>query len=247
MLVLSRDIGESVVLPECRTKLTILRVSGRRVRVGIDAPRGLAVHREEIWHRMHDRVGIVADVLPSMGGCVEVLWLDDGMSDETKTLSDPVPNCKVRFTVVRTIGDCVEQMIDKRPDLLILDIDAVGGQPQSVLQFVRRDKDLSLVPVILIGNEIPPYGRKELGVTIVDRLNKPISRDLLAEGVTALFSYSNWRNALTKEKWHGGGQNRVPDHGHGACNDEMRPATISSEQHWHSRRKSDMRGSATRL
>ena len=52
MLVLSREIGESVVLPSCRTRFTILRVAGQRVRVGIDAPAAVAVHREETWQRI---------------------------------------------------------------------------------------------------------------------------------------------------------------------------------------------------
>ena len=47
MLVLSRRAGESVVLGEDIT-VTVLEVRGDVVRVGIDAPRSLKVHRAEL-------------------------------------------------------------------------------------------------------------------------------------------------------------------------------------------------------
>jgi carbon storage regulator len=47
MLVLSRRAGESVVIGEGVT-VTILEVRGDVVRVGIDAPRSVAVHRAEL-------------------------------------------------------------------------------------------------------------------------------------------------------------------------------------------------------
>lgn len=47
MLVLSRRVGESVVVGDDVT-ITILEVRGDVVRVGIDAPRSVAVHRAEL-------------------------------------------------------------------------------------------------------------------------------------------------------------------------------------------------------
>jgi carbon storage regulator len=47
MLVLSRRAGESVVLGEDVT-ITVLEVRGDVVRIGIDAPRSLKVHRAEL-------------------------------------------------------------------------------------------------------------------------------------------------------------------------------------------------------
>jgi carbon storage regulator len=47
MLVLSRKVGESVVIGDDVT-VTILEVRGDIVRVGIDAPRSVAVHRAEL-------------------------------------------------------------------------------------------------------------------------------------------------------------------------------------------------------
>lgn len=53
MLVLSRRPGESVVLGEDVT-ITILEVRGDVVRVGIDAPRSLKVHRAELLEQLEE-------------------------------------------------------------------------------------------------------------------------------------------------------------------------------------------------
>ena len=53
MLVLSRRPGESVVLGDDVT-ITILEVRGDVVRVGIDAPRSLAVHRAELLVQLEE-------------------------------------------------------------------------------------------------------------------------------------------------------------------------------------------------
>jgi carbon storage regulator len=49
MLVLSRKPGERVVMPQCELVVTVLSVQGNRVRLGITAPEGVSVYREEIW------------------------------------------------------------------------------------------------------------------------------------------------------------------------------------------------------
>ncbi len=51
MLVLSRKIGEKVVLPDCGVTITVLAVHGHRVRLGITAPAEISVHRDEVWRR----------------------------------------------------------------------------------------------------------------------------------------------------------------------------------------------------
>ncbi len=52
MLVLSRKLGEQIVLPHCEVTVTVLGVSRNRVRLGVAAPSGTAVHRREIWSRI---------------------------------------------------------------------------------------------------------------------------------------------------------------------------------------------------
>jgi carbon storage regulator len=51
MLILTRRVGESVMIGNDVT-VTILGVKGNQVRVGINAPKDVAVHREEIYERI---------------------------------------------------------------------------------------------------------------------------------------------------------------------------------------------------
>jgi len=51
MLILTRRVGESVVIGE-DVIVTVLGVKGNQVRVGINAPKTVAVHREEIFERI---------------------------------------------------------------------------------------------------------------------------------------------------------------------------------------------------
>lgn len=51
MLILTRRVGETVMIGDDVT-VTILGVKGNQVRVGINAPKSVAVHREEIYERI---------------------------------------------------------------------------------------------------------------------------------------------------------------------------------------------------
>ena len=51
MLVLSRKLGEHVIIGT-DIFLTIVQIRGDRVKIAIEAPRGIAVHREEVYQRI---------------------------------------------------------------------------------------------------------------------------------------------------------------------------------------------------
>jgi len=51
MLILTRRIGETIMINDDIT-ITVLQVNGNQVRLGINAPKEVAVHREEIYQKV---------------------------------------------------------------------------------------------------------------------------------------------------------------------------------------------------
>jgi carbon storage regulator len=51
MLILTRRVGETLMIGET-VSVTVLGVKGNQVRIGINAPKDVAVHREEIFQRI---------------------------------------------------------------------------------------------------------------------------------------------------------------------------------------------------
>jgi carbon storage regulator len=64
MLILTRRVGETLMIGD-QVSVTVLGVKGNQVRIGVNAPRNVSVHREEIYDRIqreHD--GVVVHELP---------------------------------------------------------------------------------------------------------------------------------------------------------------------------------------
>ena len=65
VLILTRRVGEKVMIGD-DVSVTVLRVKGNQVRLGVEAPKSVSVQREEIFNRMkdeaegHDELGDIA-------------------------------------------------------------------------------------------------------------------------------------------------------------------------------------------
>ena len=51
MLILSRRVGESIMIGD-DVRVTILGIKGGQIRVGVDAPKSISVHRQEVYERL---------------------------------------------------------------------------------------------------------------------------------------------------------------------------------------------------
>ncbi|QGU32628.1 carbon storage regulator CsrA [Thermochromatium tepidum] len=62
MLILTRRVGETLMIGD-EVTVTVLGVKGNQVRIGVNAPRDVAVHREEIYERIkREQAGLTQDV-----------------------------------------------------------------------------------------------------------------------------------------------------------------------------------------
>jgi carbon storage regulator len=54
MLILTRRIGESVIIGDHQITIAILNINGNQVKLGIEAPKDIAVYREEIYQKIQE-------------------------------------------------------------------------------------------------------------------------------------------------------------------------------------------------
>ena len=54
MLILTRKLGEAIAIGD-EIKITILNIKGKQLRIGIEAPQNVSVHRDEIYQLIHEQ------------------------------------------------------------------------------------------------------------------------------------------------------------------------------------------------
>lgn len=66
MLILTRRVGETLMIGDDVT-VTVLGVKGNQVRIGINAPKDVSVHREEIYERIRNEKAGTSDPVVEAG------------------------------------------------------------------------------------------------------------------------------------------------------------------------------------
>ena len=61
MLIVTRRVGERIMIGS-DVSVKVLAVNGNQVRIGVDAPRNVAVHREEVYERLKRELTTDPDV-----------------------------------------------------------------------------------------------------------------------------------------------------------------------------------------
>lgn len=69
MLILSRKIGQSLVIGE-KVVVRVLEVSGENVKIGVEAPREIPVHRQEVFEAIKEENQAAALVKSNVFSCL---------------------------------------------------------------------------------------------------------------------------------------------------------------------------------
>lgn len=74
MLILTRRVGETVMIGN-DVIITVLGVKGNQVRVGINAPKNIALHRKEVHERIKAEHAIDQSKRHEPQSCFRTMWL----------------------------------------------------------------------------------------------------------------------------------------------------------------------------
>jgi carbon storage regulator len=78
MLILTRKLGESITVGD-DIRITFLEAKGKHVKLGIEAPPHIAVHREEIYHLIKEQNIQAAKVASMENAALPEIW--DGLKN----------------------------------------------------------------------------------------------------------------------------------------------------------------------
>jgi len=192
MLVLSRKEGEQIVVPECRLTVTVFDIHGERVRLGISAPSEVRVYRGEVLH--HTTAPHVHEEATTTSTSEDTLMLvrvliadpDEYLLDQYR---DYLEQHGFEVATATTGVECVEQLRECAPDVLVLEPSIPWGCGDGVLAIMHEEPDVPLVPVFVL-----TYGRDRSVLyrlapfKIDDYQVKPLRANRLAQRIRSLLA-----------------------------------------------------------
>ncbi len=183
MLVLTRKVGEKVVVPQCQLTVTILDATPGRVRLGISAPANLVVHRSEVCERI--RAEAALDFGEAMMS-VRILIAD---SDEflMATYREHLSQHGAVVSTATTGLACIDRLREFTPDVLVLDPSLLWGGGDGVLAVMHEEPQIRPASVLLLthgGNRSLLYRLSSFKVD--DYQAKPLSPKRLMDRICTL-------------------------------------------------------------
>lgn len=82
MLILTRKPGEGIKIGDSIT-LKVIEIRGNQVRLGVDAPRNVSVHREEVYQLITEQNELAAKSSPRNTELLDNLWRDQTTHQES--------------------------------------------------------------------------------------------------------------------------------------------------------------------
>lgn len=182
MLVLSRKVGEQILLPECEVTIEVLRVSGRKVRIGVSAPPEIAVHRKETWHRIRESGRRQVEGCANGSAGIPVLIVEP---DEDLAISYDAFLGRRGFEVFTATDGlaCVSRLRKSPLDMVVLEPNVLWGGGAGIVALMRDDPSLPLVPVLVHSRDGDIGVMGEAGFPVVDHAVKPLDPQRLAKRI----------------------------------------------------------------
>lgn len=146
MLVLTRKVGEAIVIPSLGVSVTVRSTSGRRTRLAVSAPQDISVDRAEV--RSRDEPQPESHLVQRPGEGIRVLLADadaSSVSRHEKHLS------RLGFHVDHVSDGCAcaSRLREQAFHVLVLDAGLLWGRAEGILALMEEHFTIPAVPVLV--------------------------------------------------------------------------------------------------
>ena len=187
MLVLTRRIGEEIVISSLDVSVAVQSVQGRSVRLAISASPEISIHREGVWSRINQQPQPALDDLPMEG--VRILLADADASLATSYVAY-LSQVGYQVTTAHDGLSCVSCLRERTPHLVVLDAGLLWGRPDGVLAVMQEHADVPDVPVLVTYDQGHLHALLSLGrFGVADYVAKPLTPQRLAERIRELLAF----------------------------------------------------------
>ena len=185
MLVLTRKVGEQIVVPQCQLTVSVMGIIGKRVRLGVSAPRDVVVYRQEVQQRMAAEASAIGqDLLRS----ARVL-----LADPDKLLlaaySQQLTQRGASVSTARTGLECWEKLMQSVPDVLVLEPELLWGGGDGVLALLNEQPSIRpTIVMLLTHNRNRSLLYRTSSFKVDDYQTKPLTATRLTARICSLLS-----------------------------------------------------------